>query len=265
LDELLTLLALIRFNPEMDRLWFVGDLVNRGPKSLEVLRFVKALGDAATVVLGNHDLHLLAANAGVIPHPEPSFSAILAAPERADLVDWLKTRPLLYHDPHLNYALVHAGIPPEWDLHEALEHAALLAQILQGPKSLQFLKKMYGDTPNAWAPSLKGMPRWRYVGNALTRMRFCDPLGKLKLKADVPVNWGMQSPRLIPWFKHPSRKTKGSRIIFGHWAALGGTTLEQNVYALDTGCVWGGFLTAMRLEDQARFAVPSRLNFSPHL
>lgn len=256
-DEFCELLKLIAFNLEQDQLWFVGDLVNRGPKSLEVLRFVKALGESAKVVLGNHDLHLLAIAYGANQQnkDEPSLKPILDAPDREELLTWLKAQPLVYHDEVLQYTLVHAGLPPQWDLPVAQSEARKVSRALQGPHYATFLQKMYKDTPSKWSDALSGIKRLRYTVNALTRMRFCDMKGQLKLKTNVKIDWGNPRRRLIPWFKHPDRRSKELRIIFGHWAALGGITFERGVHALDTGCVWGGFLTAMRLEDNARFAV----------
>ncbi len=254
-DELQTLLQLIHFNPARDYLWFTGDLVNRGPKSLEVLRFVKALGEHAIVVLGNHDLHLLAVNC----NPEnlnknDTLDDILQAPDREELCNWLRQRPLLYHDVNLGYTMVHAGIPPQWDLNAALEHAHEVETVLQSPDYGNFFPHMYGDEPSRWDDHLSGWPRLRMISNYLTRMRFCDATGTLELHTKgTPA---APPPGLMPWFKIPTRANRSLKIIFGHWAALAGQTEEPGVYALDTGCAWGHHLSAMRLEDEAWFSVP---------
>lgn len=257
--ELTQLLNAIHFHPNQDTLWFVGDLVNRGPDSLKVLRFVKSLGNQAKVVLGNHDLHLLAIAAGIQPHhSEPSLKPILEAPDREELLTWLKAQPLIYYDAHLRYLLVHAGLPPQWNLAIALEQAKTVSDALQGPNYKAVLKNMYGNRPALWTTTLSSTQRLKFTINALTRIRFCDPAGKLKLNAHVKMDWEHPKPNLIPWFLHPKRKSASTRIIFGHWAALGGITFDPNIQALDTGCVWGGFLTALRLTDGLRFAVPNQ-------
>lgn len=257
--ELLQLLEFIAFQPNQDELWFVGDLVNRGPDSLNVLRFVKSLGHSAKVVLGNHDLHVLAIAAGVRPKDsELSLKPILDAPDCDELLTWLKTQPLIYYDANLRYLLVHAGLPPQWGLAEALEHGKTVSDALQGPNFKTVLKNMYGNAPTLWTHTLSRTQRLRFTINALTRIRFCNPAGKLKLNANVKMDWEHPKPNLIPWFLHPKRKSESTYIIFGHWAALGGITFDPKIQALDTGCVWGGFLTALRLTDGLRFAVPNQ-------
>lgn len=256
--ELLALLAKIAFHPDRDRLWFVGDLVNRGPASLAVLRTVRELGDVATTVLGNHDLHLLATAAGARrKHRKDTFDEILAAPDRDDLCDWLRHRALLHHDQQLALTMVHAGIPPPWDVNQSAAHAVEVEQVLRGPAYRDFLRRMYGDKPVRWSPRLSAAARLRYTVNALTRMRYCDTSGALDLEQDGAP--GTQPSTLLPWYAVPGRRSLGQRIVFGHWATL---QLEapldprHGVIHVDTGCVWGGPLTALRVEDQRRFQVP---------
>lgn len=251
-DPLLRLLEKINFDSQNDTLWFTGDLVNRGPKSLEVLRFIKKLKNSQ-IVLGNHDLHLLSVvYAGVRSDPKNNLQAILDAPDREELCIWLRNRPLLHHDAILGYTLVHAGFPPEWDLDKALLCAEEVEAILKGKYYIEFLKNMYGDKPSRWCDSLMGWGRLRCITNCLTRLRFCDTKGNLEFTAK-----GMNaiSDHYLPWFKLPNRRSKDLNILFGHWAALQGQTNEPNVHALDTGCVWGRCLTAMRLEDKMRISI----------
>jgi len=244
--ELERLLDRLDFDPAADRLWLAGDLVNRGPESLAVLRRVRALGDAAIVVLGNHDLHLLAVAAGNARHSKKStLGAILRAPDRDELLDWLRRRPLLHHDPELGLTLVHAGLPPQWDLAEALACAHELETVLRSDDYPEFLHAMYGNEPARWSPDLSGIERLRFITNALTRLRFCAPDGTLALKEKGEI--GSQSPGLLPWFQVPGRRTRADRIVFGHWSALGYWSGE-NVWAIDSGCLWGGALTALRLD-----------------
>jgi len=260
--ELLALLDLVNFDPRRDRLWFVGDLVNRGPDSLSTLRWVRSLGDGATTVLGNHDLHLLACAAGVRQSRAPgddTLAPVLAAPDRDRLLDWLAQRPLLHHDAEAGYTLLHAGLPPQWDLELARECAAEAEGLLRGPERASLLRHMQGDRPRRWTPRLAGWERARFILNCLTRMRYCDADGRLALnETGTP---GAQPPALLPWFQAPQRRSRGLRIVFGHWSTLGlngRDYREWGVYPLDDGCVWGGSLTALRLEDRRRFRVPSR-------
>jgi bis(5'-nucleosyl)-tetraphosphatase (symmetrical) len=254
-DELQKLLQLIEFDAETDRLWFVGDLVNRGPKSLEVLRFVKNLPNPV-VVLGNHDLHLLTVfNCPNHLHGEHSLQDVLQAPDRYELIDWLRTRLFLHHDERLGYVMVHAGIYPNWTLLQAKSYANEIEKIFRSKNYPDYLEHMYSDEPNMWHDSLAGMERFRFIVNCFTRMRFCDKRGRLNLlETGDPVS---APPGYMPWFKVPNRKTKQYKIIFGHWAALQGKANTANIYALDTGCVWGGALTALRLEDERVFSVAS--------
>lgn len=258
-DELRALLDRIRFDPASDRLWFAGDLVNRGPRSLEVLRFVKALGDGAVSVLGNHDLHLLATSQGVRHNPKDTIGEVLTASDREALLDWVRYQHLFVRDAALNFSMVHAGLPPQWRLDDAERLAGELETCLQGPGYAAFLADMYGNQPGRWEESLAGHARLRFITNAFTRTRFCRDDGSLDLEENgVP---GQQPPGLHPWFAHPHRRSAGQRIVFGHWASLQMIAEEEQrhrVFHIDQGCVWGGALTALRLEDLQRFSVPSQ-------
>lgn len=254
LDPLRRLLEKIAFDPGRDRLWFCGDLVNRGPASLATLRFVHGLGGSAVCVLGNHDLHLLAAAYGG-ERPlkgRDTMAEVLAAPDREELLEWLRRRPLLHHDETLGFTLVHAGLPPQWHLETARAAAAELEAVLGGDRFVEFLRQMYGDLPDLWSPALAGMDRLRYIVNAFTRMRFCRADGSLELgEKSSPEH---APPGLIPWFRFPGRRNAGLRLVFGHWSTLG-DLCENGVHGLDTGCVWGGRLSALRLDDAMRIAV----------
>jgi len=223
----------------------VGDLVNRGPRSVDVLRFVKGLGERAIAVLGNHDLHLLAVAAGVGARSEDeSLEGILTAPDREEILEWLRHRPLMHRDQRLGYSLLHAGLPPQWDLPAALAHAAEVERMLRGPEYGAFLGAMYGNSPMRWSDDLRGMERLRFITNCFTRLRYCDAEGNLDLtEKGAP---GSQSPDYLPWFEVPGRASAGERIIFGHWSTLG-YLHTGNVWALDSGCLWGGALTALPL------------------
>ncbi|AHF05088.1 diadenosine tetraphosphatase [Marichromatium purpuratum 984] len=247
-SELMALLERLAFDPARDRLWFAGDLVNRGPDSLAVLRFVRGLGERAVVVLGNHDLHLLALAAGNRKHAGKStLGAVLDAPDRDVLLDWLRHRPLLHHDAALGYAMVHAGLAPQWDLAEAIDCAAELEGVLRGPHHRDFLRAMYGNQPARWSGALRGTERWRFITNAFTRLRYCTADGTLAFKEKGVL--GAQSPGLLPWFQVPGRRSAASRILFGHWSTLG-YRAGDNTWALDSGCLWGGALTAVRLDPE---------------
>ncbi len=246
LDELLALLEAIRFDPDEDRLWFVGDLVNRGPQSLETLRFVRDLGERAITVLGNHDLHLLALAAGNHRFQDSDdLRPVLEAPDRDELIHWLRHRPLLHHDPELAFTMVHAGLPPQWDLATAIACAREVEAVIQGPDHVDFFDRMYGNKPNRWDPALEGMDRWRFITNCFTRLRFVTRKGKLKLK--LKGSPGGQKKKYLPWFLHPHRRTRDQRIVFGHWSTLG-YSVAENTWGIDTGCLWGGRLTALRLD-----------------
>ena len=259
-SELQNLLNEINFDERRDELWFAGDLVNKGPKSLQTLRFIKALGVNAKITLGNHDLHLLAVAKNIQPLlKKDTIQEILAADDVKELIDWLKSRPLLITDDDLNFTMVHAGLPPQWSLENAKEFAKECELILQGEKINKLLAEMYGDTPNIWANSLQDYAKQRFIINCFTRIRFCNSDGMLDF--DTKVAPGKQNTSLIPWYSLPNRKTKDNKIIFGHWSTvhIGNEKnfKQYNVYPIDTGCLWGGRLTAMRLEDEKVFSVPS--------
>jgi bis(5'-nucleosyl)-tetraphosphatase (symmetrical) len=242
----------VGFDPARDQLWSVGDLVNRGPQSLEVLRFFTTLGDSARCVLGNHDLHLLALHAGNRRQGEDaSLADILQAPDREELLHWLRHRPLLHRDDSLGFAMIHAGLPPQWDMDTAQACAREVEAVLAGDDHRAFFHEMYGNKPNRWDPSLAGMARWRYITNCLTRLRFCEPDGALALKEKGPP--GSQKPGRVPWYAFPGRASAGQRLVFGHWSTLG-YLAQDNVWALDSGCLWGGTLTLLRLDGEAPVA-----------
>ena len=256
-DELRALLDRIDFQRGRDRLWLVGDLVNRGPRSLATLRLVRDLGDDATVVLGNHDLHLLAAAAGVRkPRRGDTFDDILAAPDRDELLAWLRTRPLLHYDHTLDRAMVHAGLPPQWTLVQAAALAAELHAVLAGDEHGEFLQQMYGNQPDRWRDDLAGVKRLRFVTNALTRTRMVHRDGRLLFGTRAEAAAGRKA---VPWFAHPDRLSREARIVFGHWSTL---QLQEplderhNVHHLDHGCVWGNKLSALRLEDDTWYEQP---------
>jgi bis(5'-nucleosyl)-tetraphosphatase (symmetrical) len=244
------LLAKISFRPSRDRLWLVGDLVNRGPDSLAVLRRVMRLGRSVTCVLGNHDLHLLATVAGRRDlSPADTFSDVLEAPDLNEVIDWLRHRPLLHYDRQARLVLVHAGIPPAWTASQARAEARDVEAQLRGRRWRDSLKGMYGSEPAEWSATLRGTDRRRYTINALTRMRYCDKRGRLDLSySGAP---GTQPKGLRPWFDVPERRATSVHIVFGHWAALG-LLRRKDVTALDTGCVWGNHLTAVRLDRPTR-------------
>ena len=259
-SELQNLLNEINFDERRDELWFTGDLVNKGPKSLQTLRFIKALGVNAKITLGNHDLHLLAVAKNIQPLlKKDTIQEILAADDVEELIDWLKSRPLLITDDDLNFTMVHAGLPPQWSLENAKEFAKECELILQSEKINKLLAEMYGDTPNIWVNSLQDYAKQRFIINCFTRIRFCNSDGMLDFDAKVAP--GKQNTSLIPWYSLPNRKTKDNKIIFGHWSTvhIGNEKnfKQYNVYPIDTGCLWGGRLTAMRLEDEKVFSVPS--------
>lgn len=253
LEPLQCLLQEIDFNPSKDKLWLAGDLINRGPDTLETLRFLYRLRDSITIVLGNHDLHFIAVYYGLRKRGKnDTLDELLRAPDCADLVYWLRQQKLVHYDPRLNFTMVHAGIPPQWDLSEALAHAREVENVLQTDKIETFLSGMYGNLPNRWNDNLTGVDRLRLITNYFTRMRFCSAEGELELQTKESVDAAPIG--FAPWFSFEDRKTWDQRILFGHWAALEGRTDVENVYALDTGCVWGGSLTALRLEDERWFA-----------
>lgn len=249
-DEFEALLERIRFDPARDRLWLVGDLVNRGPRSLEVLRLVISMGDAAVAVLGNHDLHLLAValTPGARLKPQDTLGEILAAPDRDELLAWLRTRPMLHHDPGLGYTMIHAGLPPQWDLDLAQACARELeAALRDGERCVELFAHMYGDQPNRWSDDLAGFDRLRFITNCLTRLRFCRPDGTVELKFKGEID---KAPaHVVPWFRAPNRRSRSLRIVCGHWSALGYYE-GDGVLSIDTGCVWGQRLCAVRLDER---------------
>ncbi len=251
-DSFLRLLATCDFNPARDRLWLVGDLVNRGPRSLDTLRFVKALGDAAITVLGNHDLYLLMIAEGVEKRrgKDDTLDEILAAPDRDELLDWLRRRPLCHVEGE--YCLVHAGLLPQWTAPKARALAVEVEGLLQGERYHDTLAHMWGSEPAQWSDDLIGWDRMRVIVNAMTRMRFCSPEGTMEFHtkgevADAP-------PGYLPWFEVPGRASAESVLVTGHWSALG-LRVEPRLLALDSGCLWGRHLTAVRLEDRQVFQV----------
>ncbi len=251
-DEFARLLEQLAFDPAQDRLWSVGDLVNRGPKSLEVLRFFKSLGTCSVVVLGNHDLHLLALASG---HQKPprnnTLNAILQAPDRDELLDWLRHRPLFFRSTKKQVALVHAGLPPQWDCTQAAALAGEVEAALRDPGYQEFLQGLYGNEPSRWRDDLRGMDRLRFIVNGLTRLRYCDAEGTLLLKEKGPP--AAQAQDVLPWFRVPGRRSRDERILFGHWSTLG-YLAEDNIWSLDSGCLWGGALTAIRVRRKKAFA-----------
>ncbi|AQT60561.1 symmetrical bis(5'-nucleosyl)-tetraphosphatase [Cellvibrio sp. PSBB023] len=253
LEPLQCLLKKINFNPAKDKLWLAGDVINRGPDSLATLRFLYKLRDSITLVLGNHDLHFIAVYYGLRKAGKnDTLDQLLIAPDRADLVYWLRQQSLVHHDATLGFTMVHAGIPPQWSLEQALMRSREVEQVLQSNVPEYLLGNMYGNFPARWHDDLQGAERLRVITNYFTRMRFCSAEGELELQtkesADAaPIGFA-------PWFSLAGRKMRNEKIIFGHWAALEGRANTKNIYALDTGCVWGGELTALRLEDEMLFS-----------
>jgi bis(5'-nucleosyl)-tetraphosphatase (symmetrical) len=256
------LLAQVNFDARRDRVWLVGDVVNRGPDSLGALRRVIALGDAATVVLGNHDLHLLAVAAGVRREGKgDTIADILAAPDRAALLDWLRARPIAHRATiaGTDTLMVHGGIVPSWSFDDAMARAAELEHVLRGDDWGAVLGALFGNEPARWDDALTGEARLRAIVNVFTRMRFCSADGVIDFKSkDAPGAAGANFPAPPAgdraWFDWPSRRAPGSLVLFGHWSTLG-LVVRDGVVALDTGCVWGGALTAIRLEDRSVFRV----------
>ncbi|MDX2218924.1 MAG: symmetrical bis(5'-nucleosyl)-tetraphosphatase [Burkholderiales bacterium] len=250
-DALERLLSRIAFRPGQDRLWLTGDLVNRGPDSLGCLRLVKGLGASARVVLGNHDLHFLCVEAGTVTTRRgDTLDDILNAPDRDELSRWLRGLPLVIRES--GWLMVHAGLLPQWTADEALQRAAEVGTQLQAEDPRRFLAELYGDLPDRWDNSLAGISRWRLIVNSMTRMRVCDAAGRIQLRfkgqpEDAPVG-------TMPWFDVPGRRSADIRIICGHWSALG-LRMRDDLLAVDTGCLWGRALTAVRLHDRTVFQV----------
>ena len=248
LDPLTELLNKINFDSAKDTLWFTGDLINRGPRSLDTLRFIIALGDNAVSVLGNHDLHFLAVTAGNNKHTtHDTFEELLAAPDRDELIHWLRNRPLMHYDQSRKTALIHAGLPPQWTITEAQSHASEVEEILRGDHYQTLVTTMYGNSPDHWDPALTEIERHRFIINCFTRMRYCDAKGTMDFKHKKAP--GTQPRSLHPWFSLNNRKTLDTTILFGHWSTLG-FRHEYNTFALDTGCLWGETLTALNIDNQ---------------
>lgn len=250
--ELMALLEMIRFDASADQLWFTGDLVNRGPDSLRVLRFVHELNErnpnAVITVLGNHDLHLLALAEGLgRRHHSDTLDELLEAPDREALLDWLRHRPLLHHDATVGATLIHAGLPPQWSLPAAQQHAAEVEAALQGEHYREFFAHMYGNQPDRWRDDLTAWDRLRFITNCFTRLRYCDADGHLDMQDKGAP--GTQSAAYLPWFTVAGRQSENEKIVFGHWSTLG-LYQGHNVVSLDTGCLWGRRLTALRLDGE---------------
>ena len=260
-DDFSRLLDLIAFDPAADKLWVAGDLVNRGPDSLRTLRAVYALRDSVDCVLGNHDLHLLAEAAGVAPKPQPDLHPILRAPDADELLDWIATRPLAVRLPQFETLIGHAGLHVSWAVDDALAYSDEIQRQLAGQERKEFLRQMYGNEPQQWADRLTGMERWRFIVNCFTRMRYCSSDGAL----DFDAKGAPQDNRdATPWFQLASRQSRDTRIVFGHWSTLGTVRWpEHNVIGLDTGCVWGGSLTALCLDDDTLTSTPCPLHRTP--
>ena len=260
-SELEELLDKTGFDSDNDKLLFAGDLVNRGPDSLSTLRFVKNLGDSADSVLGNHDLHLLAIWQGNASHASGnSLDPILQAPDSDELLNWLRHRPLLIHVEALHSTVIHAGLPPQWSLDDAKKHALELEAVLRGDGFHDFCINMYGNKPRKWDDSLEGIDRLRFITNCFTRLRYCTAKNKLNLKDKGAP--GTQKAGSIPWFDVEHRKSREDKIFFGHWSTLG-LLNRNNVWSLDTGCLWGGQLTAIRLEDLKVYQVECEASQNP--
>ncbi|GAA4359460.1 symmetrical bis(5'-nucleosyl)-tetraphosphatase [Kangiella marina] len=260
-DEFRLLLKKVQFNPSRDQLWLAGDLISRGPKSLEVLNYIYEHQDLCDIVLGNHDLHLLAVYYTNSKLPKKDdLNRILAADNVKTLMKWLRKQRLAVHDKQLDFLMTHAGVPPGWDLNQTLACAYELEQVLEHKDSaVDFFQHMYGNKPNHWHKNLKGIERLRFITNGFTRMRFCHQDGSLDFKSKSTP--GKQAKGLSPWYEL-SDIGQETQVVFGHWAALEGRAKAKRIYAIDTGCVWGNRLTALRLEDQKRFHVQALRKWS---
>lgn len=248
-DSLVKLLDTLQFDSANDQIWLAGDLVNRGPKSLDVLRFTRTLGDTCKIVLGNHDLHLIAKASGRIDyhHKLDTLESILQAEDGDELIDWLRKQPLFYHDADLNFSMVHAGVPPQWDIETCLARAAEVEKIIGGDDWKTYFQHMYGDSPEAWLEDLSGWDRLRYITNCFTRLRYLHNDGRLALRfKGAPKD---RPEGQISWFEMPDRQTVSDRMVFGHWSTLGVGQYGE-VFSLDSGAVWGDKLTAVRIDEQ---------------
>ncbi|MBA2648343.1 MAG: symmetrical bis(5'-nucleosyl)-tetraphosphatase [Legionella sp.] len=261
-DALQKLLETIDFHESTDQLWFVGDLVNRGPQSLAVLRFIHALSKPAMITLGNHDLHLLACLFGTgltTKNKDDTLQEILQADDGEELGHWLRKQPIICYSPKLQVLMCHAGISPLWDLNLAIDLAKEVQAVLSGEHYKGFLNHMYGNQPSLWSDEITGIDRLRLITNYFTRMRYCDAQGGLDFSFKGPIN---QAPaHLYPWYEVPGRKAIEVDIIFGHWAALMGNCAHPTLHPIDTGCHWGGKLTALRLQDKRVFSTPCALRY----
>jgi bis(5'-nucleosyl)-tetraphosphatase (symmetrical) len=251
-DALCRLLDSCSFDPNKDRLWLVGDLVNRGPQSLETLRLIKSLGASAVTVLGNHDLYLLmvAEGGAKFRGKDDTLQPILDAPDCGELLDWLRHQPLCYTENE--YCLIHAGLLPQWTTTQARQLSGEVEAVMQGPDYREFILNLWGSEPAGWSDDLIGWPRLRVIVNAMTRMRFCTPDGIMEFKAKGKLSNAPADH--IPWFDAPNRQSANAVLVTGHWSALG-LKITPNLLALDSGCLWGGHLTALRLEDRQVFQV----------
>ncbi|WP_336365748.1 symmetrical bis(5'-nucleosyl)-tetraphosphatase [Marinobacter sp. C2H3] len=248
-ERLLDVLARADFSPSRDRLWVAGDLINRGPSSLQTLRYLYELGSSAEVVLGNHDLHLLAVRYGGHElRRKDTLQAILDAPDAEELIGWLRHQSLCLHDPRRNLVMAHAGLPHIWDVPTAVACAREVETVIRSDDAEYYFTHMYGNEPDRWDDQLSGMDRWRVITNYLTRMRFVAEDGSLELATKESVESAPAG--FAPWFEWP--RNDDVRIVFGHWAALEGHTGSDRFIALDTGCVWGGALTMMDLDSGER-------------
>jgi len=253
--ELKALLKQVDFSPETDTLWLTGDLVARGPDSLEVLRYVRSLGECVRMVLGNHDLHLLAVYAGISRNkPKDKLTPLLEAEDADSLINWLRRQPLLQIDEEKKLVMAHAGITPQWTLETAQACARDVEALLASDSYPLFLDAMYGDLPNSWSTSLSGLARLRFITNAFTRMRYCFPNGQLDMSVKEAPEY-VPAP-LKPWFDVQGKLPEDYSVVFGHWASLEGKGAPPGIYALDTGCCWGGDLTCLRWEDKTYFTQP---------
>ncbi len=252
-QSFIKLLKKINFDPSHDQLWLAGDMVNRGPNSLKVMAFILDHQDNVRCVLGNHDLHFLAVSHEChAANPKDTFQDILSSDLKYLCMDWLSKQPLALYNRPLHILMIHAGLPSTWSNRDAVRYSNEISEALLSPTADQFYLGMYGNQPDCWNDSLQGIPRLRFITNALTRMRYCYPDGRLELSTKSPPN--ANNAHLSPWFELENTRYKGD-IVFGHWASLKGKVTKKRIFPLDTGCVWGGSLTAMRLEDKRVFSV----------
>ena len=259
-SSLQALLQEVNFSPSRDTLWAAGDVINRGPESLKTLRYLYKLGTSFKMVLGNHDLHFLAVASGQqSAKRKDTLDEVYDAKDVQTLVRWLQQQPLIHRDKELGYTMVHAGIPPQWSVKEALAYAEEVHKVLRGKHASDFFAAMYGNEPEIWSDNLKGTTRLRVITNYLTRMRFCNSEGRLELTTKTEADSAPQG--YAPWFTYKHHKAKDKKILFGHWAALMGETGVDNFIALDTGCVWGGELTLFDLQRKEKISISCECDF----